>query len=212
MNVGNCNCRLLAAFVAKISLTFNVDWCIIYGMMSTVSNRYFGEDRVDMRFKPPHEHKTFKVAQLWDIHHEIVRRLALGETNVSIAKALGVSEAMVSYTKNSKPCQDKLDIMRGAMDADAIDLGIRINKFAPVALQLLENIITGKEKDASIGLRARYADRHLDRAGYSPVKKTANVNTTLTRDDIEAIKERSRKAAESSGVSVIDAEVVKDDD
>ena len=117
---------------------------------------------------------------------------------------------MVSYTRNSKVAKDQVGILRGAMDADTIDLGIQIQKFAPVALKLLEDIIKGDGdgKDASIGLRARHADRYLDRAGHSPVKKIATMSTTLTREDIEAIKARSRQSAIDAGIIDIEAEEV----
>jgi transcriptional regulator with XRE-family HTH domain len=179
--------------------------------MSMPANKYFSDERgSDLRFAAPGQCKTFRVSTLWDSHREICRRLALGEKASDIATALGVSKAMVSYTKNSKAAKDQISILRGAMDADTIDLGIRIQKFAPVALQLLEDIIEGHGdgKDASITLRAHQADKYLDRAGYSPVKKIASISTTLTRADIEAIKERSRRSAQEAGI--IEAEIVNE--
>jgi len=176
--------------------------------MGSALPRYCQEDRVDMRFSPPGEVKTFRVSKLWEIHHEIARRISLGEGNVEIAEALSVSPAMVSYTRNSKPIKDKVDILRGSMDADTIDLGILIQKSAPRALQLLENIIDGKHTEASIALRARVADKHLDRAGYSPIKKLQVASTHLTAEDIEAIKERSRQSAIVAGI--IEGEVVNE--
>jgi len=173
--------------------------------------KYFDENRGrDLRFNPPAKPRSFKVAKLWDIHHEICRRIALGEKNVAIAEALGISPVTVSYTRNSKVAKDQTAILRGAMDADTIELGQQIQKFAPTALKVLEDIIqgTGDGKEASLSLRARYADKHLDRAGYSPVRKIASMNATLTREDIEAIKERSRKSAIEAGV--IDAEVIEE--
>ena len=179
------------------------------GMMSNMSlPRYAQVERADKRFKPPGTTRRFTVSKLWEVHHEIARRVSLGDSNVDIANSLGVSPTMVSYTRNSKPVQDKVEIMRGAMDADTIDLGILINKSAPRALQLLESIIDGNEDGASIALRARVADKHLDRAGYSPVKKMQVASMHLSPDDIEAIKERSRQSAASAGV--IEAEIVEE--
>jgi hypothetical protein len=121
---------------------------------------------------------------------------------------------MVSYTKNSKAAQDQIGILRGAMDADTIDLGRQIQQFAPKALQLLEEIIEGRGegRDASIRQRGLHAEKYLDRAGYSPVKKVATVSTTLTRQDIEAIKNRARQSALDAGVAIIEAEVISDKD
>jgi hypothetical protein len=178
-------------------------------MSNIAANRYFSEERgQDLRFVAPGQCKTFRVSTLWDSHREICRRLALGEKASDIATALGVTSAMVSYTRNSKAAQDQIAILRGAMDANTIDLGIQIQKFAPVALKLLEEIIqgTGDGSQASITLRAHQADRYLDRAGYSPVKKIATIGTILTREDIEAIKNRARQSALDAGI--IEAEVV----
>ena len=154
-------------------------------------SRYFNEDRVDLRFKPPVQCRSYKISRLQDNHREIARRLALGETNKSISESLGVSVGMVVYVKGSKVGKDQVGIYRGAMDAETIDLGIKINQFAPIALQLLEDIVAGRGaagKGASIALRAKVADKAVVRAGYSPVKKISSISTTLTRDDIEAIK------------------------
>ena len=163
-------------------------------------NKYFQDlPRVDTRLLPQNG-KTFRIGKLWEIHHEIARRLSLGEKNRDIANALGITEVMVSYTKNSKLVEDKVDILRASMDADTIDLGVRIKEFAPKALVLLEEIIEGKHDEASIALRARYADRHLDRAGLAPIKKIAVATGHLSRNDIEEIKRRATGAAVKSGV------------
>lgn len=175
--------------------------------MENVQPRYSQDSRVDLRFRPPGKVRTFRVSKMWEVHHEIARRLSLGEDNVAIAKSLGVSPAMVSYTKNSKPVQDKVAIMQGAMDADTVDLGIKIQQSAPRALRLIEDIIAGTEDEASISLRARMADKHLDRAGYSPVKRLQVASAQLTREDIEEIKERARTSARRASIAV-DAEVV----
>lgn len=158
--------------------------------------RYFKEDDnwVDLRRSPKSE-RTFRVKELWEIHHEIVRRLALGERNRDIAKSLGLSEAMVSYTKNSGLIEEKVGIMRGAMDADTIDLGIRIQKIAPRALELLEEVMnkgTVLNKEVSAPKIITTAERHMDRAGYAPVKRVAIASTHLTPEDIENIKDRAR--------------------
>lgn len=178
--------------------------------LSNPKARYFSEERGrDLRFSTPGNTRVYRINKLWELHHEICRRISLGEKNTEIAEALGVSVHMVSYTRNSKVAQDKIAILRGAMDADTVELGQRIQKFAPVALQFLENIINGEkigDETPNIKMRARYADKHLERAGYGPVRKIASVSRHLTKDDIEDIKERSRKSAEEAGVIDINPE------
>ena len=166
-------------------------------------SKYFSTSSLretDLRRLPLTARRTFEVQEMWDTHHEITRMLLIGGKNVDIAAKLGVSEAMVSYTKNSKVVKDKLSIMRGARDADTMDLSKRILRFGPKCLNILEDIIEGKgvAKDVKISLRAKYADRHLERMGHGPVKKVFTASTHLSTDDIEDIKTRAR----SSGVLV----------
>jgi hypothetical protein len=158
--------------------------------------RYFNDERGDSRLKPQEFRKTWKVAQIWDLHYEIARRIALGEKSVDIAEALGVSAQTVSNVKRSPAIEKHVEVLRGAMDADTIDLGRRIQEIAPLALDLLEDVIKGNGdgQNASIGQRIKVADKHLDRAGYSPVRKFEGAMAHLTAEDIENIKERARNA------------------
>lgn len=156
-------------------------------------------DPESVRHVPQEFRKSFKVSEMWDIHREISRRVALGEKNKDIAEALGVSEVMVSYTKHSPVVEKNTDILRGAMDADTIDLGIRIQQIAPKALDLIEEALNSgtvhNEKIAG-GTIIKVAERHMDRAGFAPVKKVAVATGKLTPDQIEKIKQR----AISSGI------------
>jgi len=151
--------------------------------------------------------RRFQVNELWEIHHEIVRRLVLGQKAKRIAEDLNVSPNMVSYTRNSPAVRHQIEIMRGARDADTIDLAKRIRDDAPEALKLLEDIISG-EVDATIGLRAREANNMLNRAGYAPVQniKGAFVHEHYSAEEIDAIKKHAIENGIKSGV-VIDAEV-----
>lgn len=157
----------------------------------------YTEYKPDKRFaRTQGRRRRYEITQLWEIHHEIVRRVSLGDRHSEIAKDLGVTDAMVSYTKNSKVAQDKIAIMRGAMDADTVELGQRIQRMAPKALDLLEQVIDGKGagKDAHINLRARSAESMLDRAGHGAVKKIMGLHAHLSPEDIERIKQRARES------------------
>lgn len=156
---------------------------------------YFNGDdplrEIDRREKPE-DRRTFEVARLWDTHHEIIRRLLLGQKSSQIADDLDVSRAMVSYVKNSKIVKEKLAMMRDARDAETVDLSKRIRNEAPKALELLNKIIEG-DIDAPVTVRAREANNWLDRAGYGAVKnvRTENLHGHFTTKDIEEIKRRA---------------------
>jgi len=175
-------------------------------------SKYFDEREPDQRFAGPEERKTFEIQQMWEVHHEIVRRLLLGQKASHIAKDLGVSAAMISYVRNSRVVKDKLELMKGARDAETLDLAKRIREISPKALDLLEGVIAGQVKtadgelmDVPLGFRIKESDTMLARAGYGPITNVKGqfAHGHFTKEDIDEIKSRARKDAISSG-SVID--------
>ena len=169
--------------------------------------KYYEENRgQDLRRSGERNH--WVVSEMWDLHHEIARRISLGQKNVEIAKALGCTPQTVSNVRNSLVVQEHISILQGARDADTIDLAREIKEIAPVALQLLKNVINGEKEgvNASIALRAREANNMLARVGHGvPHKVQAEVaNWHLTSKDIQDIKQRALVNGD-----VVDAEVVE---
>ena len=164
----------------------------------------------DERRVAPDKKRTYEVSEMWDVHHEIVRRLLIGQKVVNIAKDLKVSEAMVSYTKNSPVVREKLEIMKGARDAETIDLAKRIRENAPQSLRLLEDIISGEVDGTSVPLnmRRQEANMMMNRAGFAPVQtiKGAILHGHYTSEEIDDIKKRAVEDGLKSGL-VIEAEV-----
>jgi len=164
----------------------------------------------DGRRAEPGQKKAFEVDHMWEVHHEIVRRRLLGQKVVNIARDLGVSETMVSYTLNSPVVRDKLDVMKGARDAETLDLAKRIRENAPKSLKLLEEIIEGEVDGTTVGvgLRAREANTMLARAGYGPITnvKGAIAHAHFSGEDIKEIKKRAIESGVKSGV-VVDADL-----
>jgi len=132
----------------------------------------------------------------------------LGQKPKSIAEDLNISTSTVSHTRNSPVVRDQIELMKGARDADTIDLAKRIREDAPEALRLLEDIISG-EADATIGLRAREANNMMNRAGYAPVQtiKGVMIHGHYTSDEIDDIKKRAVDSGLKSGV-VVDTKVI----
>lgn len=163
-------------------------------------------DERDERRVDPGNKKTFEVARMWEVHHEIVRRRLLGQKVRHIAQDLGISEAMVSYTINSPVVKDRLEVMKGARDAETLDLAKRIRENAPQSLRLLEDIISGEVdgQPISIGLRAKEANTMLARAGFGPVQtvKGAFLHGHYSGEEIEEIKKRAVETGLKSGVVV----------
>lgn len=154
----------------------------------------------DRRFVPK---RSYEVKNVWEHHQQMLRLVALGHSNNAVAEATGVTPQTISNLRNSPIAQPRLEHFRKELDREAIDIGAKITAFAPTALRLLEDIITG-EVEAPIAIRAKYASAHLGRAGYAEIRKVASINTHLTRDDIEAIKQRALMAADEAGLIVED--------
>ena len=175
--------------------------------MSIDREKYFrlGEERFkDRRRKNPELRRTFQVGRIWERHQEIARLILLGMKNKEIAERLGVTPAMVSYTRNSPVIREKLGIMAGARDASAIDLSREIKMKAPKALKILEQVLDGEEGTlgelASPSLRVKVASEWLDRAGYPAQKNVQNMHlhAHFTSEEIEELKRR----AKAGGVTV----------
>src|SRR5712691_5759021 len=128
--------------------------------METSTDPWNGNDN---RFVPK---RKYDIKALWNKHHEIVRRVALGQSNIEIAEALDCTPQTLSNVKNSPMARDKIDLFRAELDAETLDIAQRIQDFAPKALQLLEDVIEGRYEDASLSLRTKYASAHLGRAGF----------------------------------------------
>lgn len=152
----------------------------------------------DERFKEEGRTRV-NVKQLWDTQNKILHLLNLGNNGVTVAKQLGITEETVSVVRNSVLGRNKLDLLRAIGDSKNIDDRQRMLETTPKAMSLLEEIIeaSGSGEEASLALRAKYADKHLARVGLGPITKAVNMSGQLTREDIEEMKTKSNQAYES---------------
>lgn len=150
----------------------------------------------------PSKDRKYNIQKLWDVHHEILRLTLLGLKSVDIATMLGVTPAMVSYTQNSTIAKRQLAVMRGARDANAVDVAKTIQELQPAAVQKLSELMESETE--AISLKA--AMTLLDRGGNAPVQRVQadHRHLSFTLDEINDIKNRARQV-----VPVID---YKEDD
>lgn len=162
----------------------------------------FGAYEKDRRFRPRRKDRGIK--NLWALNGEILNQLVAGRKPKDIARELGITTQTVSNTRNSDLGRERLRELAEQRMQSAVDIGERIKEFAPEALQLHEEIISGEYDEASIALRAKIASEWLGRAGYGEIKKSANVSARLSPEDIERIKERARNGARQIGLIDVD--------
>lgn len=149
--------------------------------------------------------QSYEIKQLWENHHQILRLISLGMKNTEIASELNISSQTVSNVRNSALAQEVLQKQKETLDEEIVSISKRIEKFTPIALQLLEDIIEGKV-ETSIGLAARTAENYVSRGGYGTVQKSVSLNGTLTKSDLERIKERAKEAKRENSLVAIEVE------
>lgn len=154
---------------------------------------------------------SFEVTKLNDTHMAIIRMLIRGKKQKEIAEELGISEVMVSYTKNSPIVQQKLDVMRNIIDAEAIDTAKMINDIQPLAILRMAELLSNKGTDDK--LTVTIARDLLDRGGHAaPKTPDLHLHAHATLDEINEIKARAKNRARISGDMIEDATVVDDPD
>ena len=173
-----------------------------------VREKYFDINRgKDLRRASSHgRSKTYTVAQMWDLHHEIARLIVLGWKNTRIAEHLKCSSQQVSNVRNSPVVQEHIAILRGTRDADTIDIAKDIKELAGSGMSILRGIIEDGEFDgekAPLIMRAREQNNILDRAGYGAPKRVIGdfSHAHFTPSEIEDIKRRA-----SEDANAVDAE------
>lgn len=154
---------------------------------------------IDRRRSPE---RTFDIKQLWQRNHEIIRLAFLGWKHKDIADHLGVTAVTVSNTVNSTLGKDKLNLMNGSRDAEALDVMDEIQKMVPKALKVYDTILE-EDSQASLSLKKNTADTVLkDILGNVAPKKFEGkfMHAHLGEETINRIKERGRAAAAAAGV------------
>jgi len=157
----------------------------------------------DKRRVKDDKRKTYQIKQLWNLSNEILRLSVLGLKGKRIAEYLGCTPETVSNTINSDLGKAKLLTMRGARDAETIDVATEIKKMVPKALDTYEEILKADDERISFSLRKVTADKVVELGGYEPPKKHLVGHFDI--DEIEALKVRGKELAKVNG-AIIDLE------
>jgi len=154
----------------------------------------------DKRFAPTSENKkSWQVTECWELHHEIKRRIFMGQKNTVIAQSLGCDKQTVSLVRNSDVVKAELLEMQKAANAGVVNVHQQIADKQLDALRTLSELMDNSTSDQ---VRAGIAKDLLDRGGHAAVK-SVNINSTnlhLTGEDISGIKERALQASKEAGL------------
>lgn len=131
-----------------------------------------------------------------DRHKMVVALSCAGWKNNEIALAMNYTQGRVSIILASK--RPELVAVRNEMGQrvldNTIDLQSKFALHAPDALDRMVAIMAQTDDVANARLAARDI---LDRAGYSPVKKTAHLNATVPVEALNATLSQIEKANEA---------------
>ena len=149
---------------------------------------------------------TYQLQRLRGRHHLILELAARGMKSVDIAKQLGITNVAVCYTINSELGQQKLKVLQDQASADTIDIIKEFANLAPVAVEVLEEVLT--DPTAKNADRLSAADKILNGAGFAR-KQSVEINVHhVTDEEIQAAKLEARRKGRLAGLLVEEAEVI----
>ena len=159
----------------------------------------------DKRRAPVGERKTYEIKGLWQRNHEIVNLAVKGYKNVEIAEILNINPQTVSNTLNSELGKRKLSEMRLEEDIETKKLYEKIRTLTNKALNVYHEIFDDESGECSLKDKKAAADVvALEIGGLrAPTRiQSSHISTVLTKDEIEAFKQRGLKAAQESGINI----------
>ena len=168
-------------------------------------------EKIDGRMAKVGERKTYDIQKLWDSNREILRLITLGWKDKEIAEKLGVTTQTVSNTRNSTLGKRQLSLMRGARDAEVLDVQRKVDSLLPKAFQVYEEIL---ESEGISKLKKATADTIVkELGGHAAPTKVDIRSQSLVHAKLEVIKQRAieaREAMKKAGILVLEGEVVNE--
>jgi hypothetical protein len=153
----------------------------------------------------------YNLQGLQEKHREILRRKVEGASDTDIAKELGVSTALVQYTRRSEVGQEFIGALELAEDEQALNIKRQIEEAAASCLQLELDVALGRLPEANVTHRLKAAQDILDRGNFP---RRTNVDATVggaltTETALEALKRQAKKLGLIREVTEVAAEVLQ---
>ena len=138
----------------------------------------------------PTDSRKYSITHLWSIHHEILRRVFLGQKAPVIARILGITTQTVSNTINSDLGKQILERMHEKGEDSVVDVKKRILEHAPEALNVVIDTMKDEQEDSK--LRTKLAQDILDRAGLGAPRKIEGEVTHALFGDADVLEMQKR--------------------
>lgn len=168
----------------------------------------------DKRRVPLGERKV-DIKELYAMHHEIIRMLAMGHKPAAIAEHFGITPQTVSNTRNSALAKAKMRILQECRDAEHVKAATRSAQLMPKAMDLLERMLANGDFIAAVSPEAalKIIKTTAEFSGFQQAGKngvTVNVNANGTQNNVTyaedlAVVKAAVNTAKNEGI--IDVEV-----
>lgn len=148
------------------------------------------------RLPLPFGRRKYQIQKLWPLQKEISRRQLLGQKSVEIARDLNISTATICNSANGILGSVRREELELARDADCVQVARQIRELAPLALQVVRELMENENGLVQPVVRLSAAKDTLDRAGFAAPTKV-NIQSQhlfLTASDLAEIKQRARDA------------------
>lgn len=129
------------------------------------------------------------IARLRQIHHEIARLLASGLTETEVAASTGYSLSRISILKRDPSFKELLAYYAARSEEQFLDVRKRLAILGTDAVAELQDRLDYKPDSLTNTQLIEITKTTLDRAGFSPVSKSENVQVLLTGDELEKLKQ-----------------------
>ena len=120
------------------------------------------------------------IARLRQIHHEIARLLASGLTETEVAASTGYSLSRISILKGDPSFKELLAYYAARSEEQFLDVRKRLAILGTDAVAELQDRLDYKPDSLTNTQLIEITKTTLDRAGFSPVSKSENVQVLLT--------------------------------
>lgn len=142
------------------------------------------------------------VGEMTEFHHEICRRLLLGQRNKEIAECLGCTPQTVSNVRNSPIVKHRLRELTVQRDVAAVNFSAEVQARAERAFKIVDEALNDETGEVPLMMRLKEANNILDRVERVEGIGQRNVHfhAHLTAEDIENLKQRALAVGATCGV------------
>jgi hypothetical protein len=149
---------------------------------------------------PANPNQRGSIHMVWRQHHEIKRRVFLGQSDAEVARAVGCAPSTVAKLRTSDIMQRELAILNAQADAVAVDAMALMKKEGPRNVAFLIEVRDGV-LDADMKTRVGIAQDMLDRVGFGKIQKGVGLmfQAPVTPDMLSQAREAKRFRMEMEG-------------